>query len=222
MRLGFLVPARNEGPRIGLTLDALARLFPEAHVVVVNSDSSDNTPEIARQHGAIVVDSPRGYARALRAGYQACAPLKLDALVQIDADGQHPPEAVPALLQGLEQANWVVGSRAGTQSPGPWTRRAGNAVLATAVRSLSTLPSQDVTSGFWALDAKAFALFATAFPEDVADANIRVLAFQAGLEILEVPVHMAEREDGASMHDGFLGARNFLRSLRATWRASHP
>jgi glycosyltransferase involved in cell wall biosynthesis len=222
MRLGFLVPARNEGPRIGLTLEALARLFPEAHVVVVNSDSSDDTPEVARQHGATVVDSPRGYARALCTGYRNCAALKLDALVQIDADGQHPPEAVAGLLQGLEGANWVIGSRAGTQSPGPWTRKAGNAVLATAVRSWSALPSQDVTSGFWALDAKAIEVFAAAFPEDVADANIRVLASRAGLKVLEVPVCMSAREDGASMHDGLLGARNFLRSLRATWRASHP
>jgi hypothetical protein len=47
---------------------------------------------------------------------------------------------------------------------------------------------------------------------------VRVLAARAGLDIAEIPVSMAERGGGDSMHDGLTGVVNFQRSLRAIWR----
>ena len=84
----------------------------------------------------------------------------------------------------------------------------------------------DVTSGYWALNRRALEAFARYFPEDVADANIRVLADRMGLALLEVPVEMADRRDGTSMHGGLTGFRNFGMSLfalrrEASWRASN-
>ncbi len=221
MNLAILIPARNEGPRIARILKEAQRSFPDADCVVVNSASSDNTVEVALQHGAEVVDQGcAGYAGALAVGYRHCIQRPYEAVLQIDGDGQHPPGAGHRLLKGLETADWVVGSRAGTRSPSPLPRRAARQILALAVLSSTGQRLGDVTSGYWALNRKALEAFARYFPTDVADANIRVLAPRIGLDLIEIPVEMASRADGTSMHGGLSGVRNLGRSLWALRRES--
>jgi glycosyltransferase involved in cell wall biosynthesis len=219
MALVVLVPARNEAPRIGALLDDVAATLPGAPVVVVDGHSADDTAKVARRRGAVVVPQEgAGYASALRTGYRFALRNGATRLLQLDADGQHPPGALPALLDALDEANLVVGSRQGTASPGALLRRAGNHALALAVRALTGVPLADVTSGLQALDRVALERLAPTFPTDVADANVRVLALRLGLHVAEVPVAMRTRDDGASMHDGPAGVRNFGRSLRAVVR----
>jgi glycosyltransferase involved in cell wall biosynthesis len=213
----ILIPAYNEAPRIAAVIRDSQRALPGAAVLVVDGGSTDDTVRIATGLGAAVIQQPgSGYADALRAGYRHLSGV--DAIIQLDADGQHPPEVLPRMLQALQGANWVIGSRSGTGSPGPLSRRLGNAALSLAVWAASGQRIGDVTSGLWALDAQAMRAFASGFPEDVADANVRVMAARAGLRIAELPVMMDERDSGRSMHDGLSGVVNFQRSLRAIWR----
>jgi glycosyltransferase involved in cell wall biosynthesis len=216
-----LIPARNEGPRIGGMIEQVIATLPGTPVLVVDGHSRDATAKVAQRHGAIVIPQEGlGYAMALRTGYRFALRNGATRLVQLDADGQHPPDALPSLLDVLDDANLVIGSRAGTASPGALARRLGNAVLALAVRAVTGAPVTDVTSGMQALDHTALTRLASAFPGDVADANVRVLALRLGLRLAEVPVSMPNREEGASMHDGAAGVRNFARSMRAVVRAA--
>lgn len=220
MRIAVLIPAQNEAASLGETLARVAAALPQADLHVVDDHSTDTTAALAARAGATVLTpTGTGYAAALAAGYRHLLPQGYDAVVQLDADGQHPPEAAPDLLQGLPGADWVVGSRQGTDSPGPFARRAGNALLSASVR-LAGVNQDDVTSGFWALGPTAQALCAAAFPVGVADANVRVWATRHGLRLREVPVAMAERSAGTSMHDGLRGVRNLGRSLVAVWTAA--
>ena len=220
MTLAVLIPARDEAPRLGGVLDRVKASLPEADIIVVDGRSLDDTAGIAAARGASVVsqEGARGYAGALRTGYRRCLALGYQQVVQLDADGQHPPEMAPALIDRLRDANWVVGSRAGTASPGSWPRRVGNRLLAAAVRAAGGPKSQDVTSGFWALDARALAAFDAHLPPDVADANVRVLAGRLGLTLVEHAVAMELRGGGESMHDGPQAVLNLGRSLRAVVR----
>lgn len=205
-----LIPAHNEAPRLGAVLAEL-----NLPVLVVDDRSQDGTAAIALAAGATVIPSARpGYAGAIATGHAWMRARGVDRCVQLDADGQHPPDAVHRLLQGLEHANLVTGSRHGTTSPSSWDRKAGNALLSMGVRALTRVPLQDVTSGFWACDAKTSALVA-GLNGAVADANIRVLAVRAGLRVHELAVDMPGRSGGASMHDGWHGVRNLGRSIRA-------
>ena len=221
MRIAALIPAFEEGPRIGAVLAQTRQALPDAALLVVDGGSQDRTRRNAVAAGAEVIGQPgRGYADALQAGYRHLLAQGVDAVVQLDADGQHPPAALPLLLAELGGANWVIGSRAGTATPAPLRRRAGNAALSVAVWLACRARIGDVTSGLWALDARALSAFAEVFPRRVADANVRVMAARAGLRITEVPVAMALRSSGRSMHDGLGGVRNFHRSLGAVWRAA--
>ena len=216
-----LIPAFNEAESIGSVLIGLRRACPELAVLVVDDGSTDGTAEIAMEWGAEVLRTRRGgYARALKTGYQHLQARGVQRVVQLDADGQHPPEEASRLLQELNDANWIIGSRAKTDSPSPLTRRVGNAALAQVVKAVTRVSLEDVTSGFWAMDSQALGFFAEEFPGDVADANIRILGIRGGLEVREVPVEMGIRVDGESMHGGISGLTNLGRSMWAVYRES--
>jgi glycosyltransferase involved in cell wall biosynthesis len=215
MPLCVLIPALNEAEHLPRTLADLGRALPGVPVLVVENGCTDGTPALARSLGAQVVSQPgRGYPATIAAGFRSALKLGFRRAVLIDADGQHPPAAAPALLAALGEADLCTGSRAGTGSPGTLLRRAGNALLATAVHAGTGVALHDVTSGFWALGPRALELFATCFPlpGGAADANVRVFALRHGLRVVERPVFMPVRTSGASMHAGVAGVRNLAAS----------
>jgi glycosyltransferase involved in cell wall biosynthesis len=205
-----LIPARNEGPRVGEVVRA-ASAHVEGVLVVVNG-CIDDTAEQARAAGAEVMESDAGYAQALKAGYRH---LQGSAVVQLDADGQHPAEAIPLLREGLREADLVIGSRFLEPSGYRMSLRRRVAIegLSWLTMALIGQRIRDVTSGFQALSPRAVGVFAECFPEDYADANIFVLARRNDLLIREVPVNMRPRSGGASMHDR--GALRYLGGMTA-------
>lgn len=221
MVTAVLIPARDEAPRLAAVLERARRAVPDARLVVVDGHSSDGTAQVARRAGATVVaQRGHGYASAVREGHRWLLDNGVARAVQLDGDGQHPPESAPELLAALSQASWVVGSRSGTQSDGGLARRAGNQLLAQLVAwrlGRAWSPNRDVTSGFWAVDTQTMAVLAQ-LDAGVADANLRVLAQRRGLRMVEVPVCMPDRDSGASMHDGWAGVRNLGRSVAAVVR----
>ncbi|MCK6506533.1 glycosyltransferase family 2 protein [Myxococcota bacterium] len=216
MPIAVLIPARDEGPRVARTVREVMAALPGAAVLVVDGGSRDDTAWQARRAGAQVVSQRgTGYAGALLSGYQALLAGPARRVVQLDADGQHPAVHAPRLLAALgEGRHLALASRHGTDSPGPWARRAGNHLLSELVQGLTGARLHDVTSGFWAMDRHALTLLARHMPGDCADANVRVLAVRLGLRPVEVAVPMTTRTSGRSMHDGWRGAANFAVSVR--------
>jgi len=223
VRPWILIPARNEGPRIASILAEARAALPQAACIVVDGASDDDTVTRAQHAGARVLHQPgRGYADALRTGYRHALTEGVPWLVQLDADGQHPPGRIPDVVEGLGSADWVVATRHGTGSPGPWRRRVGAAVLRGALRFGAGIEVTDPTSGLQALSRRAMECFADDLPDEAPDTGARVLAARRGLRYHEVPVWMPERAQGASMHDGWTGVRNGLRSLRVATLGARP
>src|SRR5689334_25349370 len=111
-RAALIMPALNEEPAIGQTLDAVPRnLYRE--IIVADNGSQDRTASIARAHGATVVFEPeRGYGAAcLRA--IAALPADIDAVVFMDADASDNPAEAALLLEPIfdGRADLVIGSR---------------------------------------------------------------------------------------------------------------
>jgi glycosyltransferase involved in cell wall biosynthesis len=119
-RAALIIPALDEEPVIGRTLDQVPRgLY--CTIIVADNGSRDRTAEIAREHGATVVLEPeRGYGAAcLRA--IAALPPDVEAVVFMDADGSDDPAEAVLLLDPIYQgrADLVIGSRTlGRAEPG--------------------------------------------------------------------------------------------------------
>ena len=112
MRVAALVPAYQAAPFLGDVLVRLSGLAAPPHVLVVDDGSRDATAEVARGFGAEVLSfaGNRGKGAALAAGFERLA--EFDAVVTLDADGQHPPECLPAFVAAAEQgADVVLGAR---------------------------------------------------------------------------------------------------------------
>jgi hypothetical protein len=181
----------------------------------------DETGAIARAAGARVLrQRTLGYAGALAEGYVELRRWGIERVVQLDADGQHPAGRARTLLAGLREADLVIGCRddGAGGTAGAMHRALGRQLLSSLIRRTCGVATRDPTSGFWALGPRALEAFSAWFPADVADANVRVWADRWGLRIAEVPVAMATRQGGRSMHAGLRGGINLVRSVRAVLR----
>ena len=110
MSISLIIPALNEAECLG----ALLAEVPMQHLdqlIVVDNGSTDQTSQVARDAGALVLSEPRrGYGFACAAG---TANATGDVLVFMDGDGSFVPSELPALLAPLEQgqADLALGSR---------------------------------------------------------------------------------------------------------------
>src|SRR5205814_271031 len=98
-----VVPAYNEAPVVGSVVAGIRRAgYP---VVVVDDGSADRTCEVALLADAVVLRHPinLGQGAALQTGIDYVLEQRADALVTFDADGQHSPAAIAALLAAIEQ-----------------------------------------------------------------------------------------------------------------------
>jgi glycosyltransferase involved in cell wall biosynthesis len=107
-----LIPAYQEGPRIGAVVEAAVRQLP---VVVVDDGSTDDTADRARAAGATVIRQVpnAGKGAALRTGFRHALDAGAPAVVTLDADGQHDPGDIPAFLErfAARRAELIIGQR---------------------------------------------------------------------------------------------------------------
>ncbi|GAT72635.1 dolichyl-phosphate mannose synthase [Microbacterium sp. HM58-2] len=205
-RVLVVVPAWNEQESVAGVVRDVASAMPEAVCVVVDDGSSDRTSETARRAGAIVLTLPfnLGVGGAMRTGFRYARDNGFGVVVQVDADGQHDPTAIPALIDGLRDADLVIGARfAGVgdyrvMGPRRWAMR----LLAVVLSRVSHTRLTDVTSGFKASGPRAVALFADNFPAEYLGDTIEalVIAARAGLRIRQLPVDMRVRQGGEPSH----------------------
>jgi glycosyltransferase involved in cell wall biosynthesis len=139
MRVSVIIPTHNEAQAIGRVL---ADLPPDliTEVIVVDSSSTDGTPEIAASLGARVIQEPRrGYGQACLTGLAtANSP---DIVVFLDGDYSDRPSELPILLDPIIQGNAdiTLGSRLGEQripAALPWHQAFGNRLAARLIRLL--------------------------------------------------------------------------------------
>jgi glycosyltransferase involved in cell wall biosynthesis len=97
-----VIPAFNEEGAIGGVLEKLRET--NQTVLVVSDGSTDSTARIAREFGVQLLDLPYnlGVGGALRAGFKYAVAYNYEAVVQIDADGQHPVVAIDQLIAAID------------------------------------------------------------------------------------------------------------------------
>jgi glycosyltransferase involved in cell wall biosynthesis len=115
-----LVPAWNEAARIRPVLEAVSQHLP---MLVVDDGSVDDTPAVAQEAGATVVCHARNQGKgvALQSGFKWAMDRGYDAVLTLDADGQHDPADIPAFLAAYQADRWdlIVGKRDFSQMPFP-------------------------------------------------------------------------------------------------------
>lgn len=207
------IPAWNEEASLPGVLSDARRVLPEADLLVIDDGSTDQTAAVARAHGADVVSFStnrglkagiaEGYRQALKRGYDYCG--------RLDADGQHPAEELARMLALVRDGGCdvAIGSRFLPDSgkdgerykPAP-ERVFGTSLLRLLMRLRLGQPISDGTSGLYAVDRSALALLADDYICEAPEVEALVRITDAKLRLVEVPVHMRQREHGESSFKG--------------------
>lgn len=122
-----IIPAYNEGRHVAAVIQKTLKYLP---VLVIDDGSKDDTADQAEAAGAEVLRQVpnQGKGAALMNGFRRAVELGYDAVVMLDADGQHDPDDLPRFLHAnkFEQADLVIGQREFCYMPLP--RRATNTI----------------------------------------------------------------------------------------------
>ena len=201
----ILVPAFNEAGSIGKTLRGLSDVGLD--VVIIDDGSTDDTAKIAREVGLVVLQLPinLGVGGALRTGFQYACNHGYSAVIQVDADGQHPVNEIEDLIREANTygGHMVIGSRFRSNSATMKVsriRRLPMRVLARSASVATGVTITDATSGFRLIQQPLLREFARSFPAyylgDTYEAIVS--AGRAGYVVREIPAALLPREVGES------------------------
>ena len=227
-----IIPTYNESESLPGVISRVRAAAPDVHILVADDNSPDGTGEIA---DAIAADDghvhvlhrqgKEGLGKAYLAGFAWGLERNYDVLVEMDADGSHRPEELPRLLEQVNHADVVLGSRwvpGGSVVNWPASRRLLSQGGSLYTRMALGIPTRDATGGYRAYRADAL----RALDLDSVDSNgycfqIDLLwrALQRGMVVREVPITFVEREAGTSKMSGRI-VREALVNV-ARWGAAH-
>ncbi len=206
-RVLVIVPAFNEEESLPATLAEVRKKAPDADIIVVDDGSRDGTNRAAREAGVPVLSLPinLGVGAALQTGFRYALEEGYDVAVQLDADGQHDPADLFAVVEPVldGRADLVIGSRyvgGGGEYKAPVLRRIGMVLFSWLATAATGQAMHDTTSGFRAYGRRVMKLCLAYFPQDFPDAPLLIWVARAGCRLLEVPVTMRPRTRGRSFY----------------------
>jgi glycosyltransferase involved in cell wall biosynthesis len=213
-RLMALIPA----------LDAEKTLEPVVHgvlgfiddLIVVDDGSSDATSAVARAAGARVIRHPenRGKGAALKSGFERALAEGFDAVLTLDADGQHLPGEIPRLIDAwtATEADLVIGSRAHLFAGMLGRRRGANRFSAWAISKAAGVKVGDSQSGFRIYSARLLRTLPMKANGFDAESEVIVRAGRSGMPILSVPIELGFVDGISTSH-----YRPVADTLRIAW-----
>ena len=191
-RTAIVIPALNAEKTLPPVLRASLEQLPD--VFVIDDGSSDRTGDVARAAGAVVVrhETNRGKGAALKTGFTEALRHGFDAVITLDADGQHLASEIPKFLAAREKsgAELIIGSRTHLFAGMLPRRRNANRFSAWAISKVAGVHIPDSQSGF--------RLYAASLLRDVtihsdgfnAESEIIVRAGRLHRKILCIPIEL--------------------------------
>ncbi len=212
MMLSVIIPTINEEISIGDTISKINSVLSSVshEIIVVDTNSTDKTVEIARSMGALVVNEPRhGYGYAYKTGFRHA---RGDVIVTLDADSTYPPESIPEMLEVLRGADFVSGRR---KSDGGMSlkHRFGNWVITKWANLLFRTNFRDSQSGMWMFRKdllKKLVLLDNRWPFS---GEIKIEAAKKG-KFIEIPVVYSSRKGTSKVSSWKVGMEN----IRFLWK----
>lgn len=199
--IAVLIPCYNEAVTIAKVVDDFHHELPEATVYVYDNNSTDDTAEIARAHGAVVRREPRqGKGNVVR---QMFRDVEADCYLMVDGDDTYPAEAARGLCQPIleGEADMTVGDRLSNGSYAEENKRAfhgfGNDLVRFMIKAIYGYGFEDVMTGYRAFSrtfVKTFPVLSDGFQIET---ELSIHAVDRRWRILDVPIEYRDRPEGS-------------------------
>jgi len=223
----MVMPTYNEADNLAWVLGRVRAAVPDADVLVVDDGSPDGTGAIADriaaddEHVQVVHRSAKaGLGAAYLHGFTVALEQGYGVIGEIDADGSHQPEQLPALVAALDEADLVIGSRwvpGGSVVNWPLHRKALSVGGNLYARAVLGIPVRDVTAGYRLFRRATLERIELDTVESTGycfQTDLAWRAARAGLRIVEVPIEFVERTSGRSKMDRSVATESLRRITR--------
>ena len=211
----IIIPAYNEEDNIENVVSFIKEKYNQYDYIVVNDGSKDKTAEICYERGYEILDLPvnLGLAGAFQAGLKYAYQKGYQYAVQFDADGQHRPEFIPAMVKKIKEGyDIVIGSRFVKIKKDKSLRMIGSRMITVAIKITTGIRISDPTSGMRMFSRNMIREFAQNLNYGPEPDTISYL-IKNGAKISEVPVKMEERQFGTSYLNLFGSVKYMSRML---------
>lgn len=215
-----VLPAYNAAEHISGVISKLLEIFPPDKIIVVDDGSGDGTGDIASRAGVRIVKHPRnlGKGAALRSGFCEALSIKgVEAIVVMDADGQHDPEDIPRLVEAFAAGGveLVVGNRMNAKGSMPTVRVATNLITSGIVSLLAGKRVPDSQNGFRLVATSLLRRIKLESNRYEIESELIIRASRAGARIASVPVKSIYAREKSAIHP----VRDTLRFLKLVFRS---
>ena len=209
--IAIIIPCYNEALTIGEVIQDFRKALPNADIYVYDNNSTDNTPRVAEQAGAIVRFEPRqGKGFVVRSLFQE---VEADIYLLVDGDSTYPANMAVDMVRPIleRKAHMTVGERLKMAEQGAFRsmHKIGNSIITKTINRLFRANLTDVLSGYRSFSrtfVKTTPLLSTGFEIEV---ELTLHALDARRKIIEVPIPYRKRPSGSysklsTFRDGWL------------------
>lgn len=205
-----VIPAFNEQQNLPEVVAEIRKAAPGTPILIVNDGSTDRTTKTAEALNVGVLDLPinLGVGGAVQAGFKYALRSGYSQVIRMDADGQHPPDAIPALLEAAKKssADMILASRFICETQGYTSTRFRTLAIRMLALFLSAVCRRritDPTSGFMLVKRPLLYFFAHAYPADYPEPEALAMLRRHGYDVAEVGIAFRERRHGKSSIRGW-------------------
>ncbi|HHT19279.1 MAG: glycosyltransferase family 2 protein [Euryarchaeota archaeon] len=202
MKIITIIPAYNEEKTIAKVVEAVKYY---SDVVVVDDGSTDQTSTLAANAGAYILNHSEnmGKGAALKTGLNYAINCDYSKIVLLDGDGQHDPQYIPRLLEGINGADMIIGSRFLGVNPQnmPLQRKFSNGITTRLIRFVTGYPITDSQCGFRAISKRAAPFFVDiSYNDYVYESEVLCKASKNKLKVDEMPIKCVYGDEKSYVH----------------------
>jgi len=188
--LVVILPCYNAGPSLEKVVKDLRAHLPKAFIIGVDDGSTDGSRPLIKKvcDQVIVFEKNKGKGMALRAGFAMALEKGAAAVLTIDSDGQHDAAFAPSIVNALDRADIVIGTRDFAGEAVPKHRRIANIISSAATRAVSGGRVRDSQSGYRAFKAEVLRKVDAKGDRYEFETDFIILAARMGFTSVNVPI----------------------------------
>lgn len=214
MKSCVVIPTYNEAKTISELVREIQR--QDLEVIIIDDDSQDNTPEIARSCGATVLKNQinQGKGASLIKGFHYALSKDFDAIITMDGDGQHLPEEISLFLHLAQysKSGIFVGNRMSRPKSMPLLRILTNKFMSWLISKIAKQKISDTQCGFRLIKKEVLEKLKLTTSRYETESELLIKTSRLGFKIESVPIKTVYSDEKSQINP-FLDTLRFIRFI---------
>lgn len=196
-----IIPTYNEARTIGELIRQIRA--QDLKVIVIDDGSQDNTSELARENGAVVLRNfdNEGKGACLIKGFHYALSHNFDAIVSMDGDGQHLASDIPYFLRlaKYSESGIFIGNRMSQTKSMPWLRLWTNKFMSVLISKIARQKIPDTQCGFKLIKKEVLERLKLVTSKYETESEVLIKASRLGFRIESVPITTIYGEENSQI-----------------------